>query len=234
LSIGGFNCDDGGEDGAVSRLRAARRRRILESAERTFLRDGYRHATMERIAEDASVSKQTLYNYFADKESLFASLLKLRHSEKPIAEIEAALCSIADPDGDAEAGLYAAAEALFRFAVIPETRALHRLIVEVTADFPQMMLSLRRRFFLQRVEAVRAALERGADAGKLRRVDAELAAYFFFGIAAAHSLHMTDEADEYSVSLTPQRMGRALADIFGNGLIAGHDREVGSPEPDLL
>ncbi|MHB8576155.1 MAG: TetR/AcrR family transcriptional regulator, partial [Dehalococcoidia bacterium] len=73
-------CDETVDEAADSPLRAGRRLRLLEAAQRTFVRDGYRHATMERVAEDAGVSKQTLYNYFADKDELFASLLELRQN----------------------------------------------------------------------------------------------------------------------------------------------------------
>src|SRR5579884_822985 len=88
--------DDYGEP-ADTRVRAVRRRNLLEAAERLFLRDGYRHATMERVAEEAGVSKQTLYNYFADKEELFTALLE-RKSETDLADAIARAIETADGD----------------------------------------------------------------------------------------------------------------------------------------
>ncbi len=48
---------------------------ILEHAIAEFARTGYTGTTMEAIAEAAGVSKGTLYNYFANKQELFFSLL---------------------------------------------------------------------------------------------------------------------------------------------------------------
>src|SRR5579885_1971914 len=78
LSRGGALVDEAtGESAeALSRVRAARRAHILEAADRLVMRDGYNTATMDRVAEEAGVSKQTLYNYFADKESLIVALVK--------------------------------------------------------------------------------------------------------------------------------------------------------------
>lgn len=53
-----------------------RRRLILEAAERVFVEQGYGASTMEEIARAAEMSKKTLYQYFTDKESLFAALLQ--------------------------------------------------------------------------------------------------------------------------------------------------------------
>lgn len=48
---------------------------ILESAVELFLSEGYERSSMQRIAENAQVSKQTLYSHFSDKEALFRSCL---------------------------------------------------------------------------------------------------------------------------------------------------------------
>ena len=56
--------------------RRARRRRILEAAERVFRGEGFRGASMERIAEAAGMSKATLYSYFPDKEAVFKNVAR--------------------------------------------------------------------------------------------------------------------------------------------------------------
>jgi AcrR family transcriptional regulator len=45
--------------------------KILNATIQLFLRDGIRKTTMDDIAEQADVSKVTIYKYFADKESLY-------------------------------------------------------------------------------------------------------------------------------------------------------------------
>jgi len=48
-----------------------RRRRLVEAAHEEFMRDGFRGASVDRIAAAAGVAKQTLYNHFPSKEALF-------------------------------------------------------------------------------------------------------------------------------------------------------------------
>ena len=50
--------------------------KILKGALSQFLQDGYLGSSMDRIAQAAGVSKQTLYSYFGDKESLFKALIR--------------------------------------------------------------------------------------------------------------------------------------------------------------
>ena len=49
---------------------------IIEAAARLFVRDGYANSTTNRIAEVAGVSIGSLYEYFPNKGSILAALLK--------------------------------------------------------------------------------------------------------------------------------------------------------------
>jgi AcrR family transcriptional regulator len=60
----------------------AKAAQILSGALPEFLERGYAGATMDRVAQIAGVSKQTLYSYYADKEGLFAALVKQIAEEK--------------------------------------------------------------------------------------------------------------------------------------------------------
>lgn len=59
----------------IIRSQEARRRAIVEAAKRVFLRDGYEAATIDAIADEAGVSKQTIYNYGWGKEYLFEQVV---------------------------------------------------------------------------------------------------------------------------------------------------------------
>jgi AcrR family transcriptional regulator len=52
----------------------ARRRRLLEAAEKLFSRSGFRAVTMARIAEEAGCAKATAYAYFADRDEVFQAV----------------------------------------------------------------------------------------------------------------------------------------------------------------
>ncbi|MCK5124750.1 MAG: TetR/AcrR family transcriptional regulator [candidate division Zixibacteria bacterium] len=47
---------------------------ILDAAERVFIANGYHNCTMDQIAEEAELSKGTLYLYFKSKEAIFVGL----------------------------------------------------------------------------------------------------------------------------------------------------------------
>lgn len=50
---------------------AEKRSQIVEAAKMIFLSEGYATASMDRISEQAGVSKMTVYRHFKDKEALF-------------------------------------------------------------------------------------------------------------------------------------------------------------------
>lgn len=52
-----------------------RRDAIIEAARDVFLREGYSGTSMESVAHQAGVSKQTIYNHFANKDELFRALV---------------------------------------------------------------------------------------------------------------------------------------------------------------
>ncbi|MBW4524634.1 MAG: TetR/AcrR family transcriptional regulator [Phormidium tanganyikae FI6-MK23] len=60
----------------TSERQTAKRAQILKGAMAVFLRLGYAGTSMDRVATEAGVSKQTIYSHFQDKEGLFRSLIE--------------------------------------------------------------------------------------------------------------------------------------------------------------
>src|SRR5277367_6289919 len=56
----------------------ARRSEILDAAFEEFSAHGYAGASMEAIARRAHASKETLYSWFANKQTLFTTLFAMR------------------------------------------------------------------------------------------------------------------------------------------------------------
>ena len=52
----------------------ARRRQILEGAQRAFARHGYDGATVAKIEEETGLSRGAIFNYFGSKQDLFVEL----------------------------------------------------------------------------------------------------------------------------------------------------------------
>lgn len=55
---------------------------ILRGALPEFLKHGYTATSMDRVAQAAGVSKQTLYSHFCDKDGLFTALVRRMACEK--------------------------------------------------------------------------------------------------------------------------------------------------------
>lgn len=53
-----------------------RRNQIIDAAEAVIVREGFRQATMDEIAEEAELSKGTLYLYFSQKAALYLAINK--------------------------------------------------------------------------------------------------------------------------------------------------------------
>ena len=60
------------------------RRRILETADRLFYRDGIRAVGIDRIIAEAGVAKMSLYKHFPSKDDLILAVLK--HREVGVSE----------------------------------------------------------------------------------------------------------------------------------------------------
>ena len=83
---------------APSQARArATRDAILEATARVLVKDGFDHASTNRIADVAGVSIGSLYQYFPSKEALVAALAE-RHMEEMTQELAAAMERVARLD----------------------------------------------------------------------------------------------------------------------------------------
>ena len=73
---------------ADSKRASEKARLILDGAKQEFLKHGYAAASMDRVAVAAGVSKPTLYNYFQNKEGLFAAIVDRLAKERCTAILE--------------------------------------------------------------------------------------------------------------------------------------------------
>ena len=61
---------------------AERRRRILEAAERAFVRYGFHATTMQHVADEIGMSAGNLYRYFPSKEAIVEGLCAVGQAER--------------------------------------------------------------------------------------------------------------------------------------------------------
>jgi TetR/AcrR family transcriptional repressor of mexJK operon len=58
-----------------------KRTNILRAATKLFLEHGYTHTSMNLVANEANVSKQTVYSHFSNKDALFTAVIEFKCAE---------------------------------------------------------------------------------------------------------------------------------------------------------
>ncbi len=150
---------------------------ILEAAKRMFTVHGYERTSMDQIANEAGVSKLTVYSHFGDKDALFAAAVKSHcETQLPDSLFEAS------PGTPLRERLLKIAHAFFAMVSSPEAIAGHRIMCT-----PQITGSPLPAIFWeagpQRVQAAFASLlRRRMEAGELDIPDVPMASSQFFAL----------------------------------------------------
>jgi TetR/AcrR family transcriptional repressor of mexJK operon len=192
---------------AVDRKRVA----IVEAATRRFLRQGYEATRIDQIAADASASKQTVYNQFGDKETLFRQVAPstTATAETMAAALPASFDTV--PDAEFPAALRALARRHLATTAAPPLLALRRLVIGEATRFPALAAAYHERAPALVMAAFAELFARLSARGLLRVQDpAEAARHFAFlvvGPAIDRGMLIVDAAapDEETVRRTADR-----------------------------
>jgi len=159
-------------------LRSVRKRKaIVEAATAAFLRNGYRGTSMDEVAAIASVSKQTVYKHFADKESLFAEIVVSTVNEAADPVFEEVL-HLRD-SGDIESDLRDLARRQLAKVMQPRLLQLRRLVIGESGRFPDLGRTFYERGPGRTIEGLATAFRDLADRGVLELDDPLMAAQHF-------------------------------------------------------
>ena len=159
-----------------------RRQAIIRAATEVFLRHGYLGATTDEVAARASVSKQTLYKYFADKQHLFAETI-LDTTVQVVDGLSSAVASTLQDAQDVRQALRDVANGWVRALLQPEVLRLRRLVIAEADRFPEVGRAWFDRGFDRALVILGEALRGLADRGLLHNLsDPTLAAYQFAGL----------------------------------------------------
>jgi TetR/AcrR family transcriptional repressor of mexJK operon len=115
------------------KLTPEKRAVILAGAALVFAEDGYEGASMARIAQQAGVSKGTLYNYFAGKAGLFAA-----HVDQQCTANLARVFGRIEPDGDPAATLHEIGQRMLGLMLSPAGLAIYRVVISEAGKFPAL------------------------------------------------------------------------------------------------
>ena len=159
-----------------------RRQAIIQAATEVFLRHGYLGATTDEVAARASVSKQTLYKDFADKQHLFAEII-LDTTVQLVDGLSDAAASTLDDAQDVRKALRDLADGFLRGLLQPDVLRLRRLVIAEADRFPEVGRAWFDRGFDRSLVILGEAMRRLADRGLLHNLsDPTLAAYQFAGL----------------------------------------------------
>lgn len=185
--------------------RSPKRGAILAAAIAAFCQDGFDAVSMDRIADDAGVSKRTVYNHFRSKDALFravvAALIERARSLKNIDW---------DPALPLEAQLAAFARAKLVMASDPLWSGLVRVVVGVIMHKPAFAEDATRQLEAGEDALVRW-LEAAHDAGRMHVPDPVAAARLFWALAGGAL---------FWPQLLGAKMTGAQADAVTRGIVA--------------
>lgn len=106
---------------------------VIAAAEKLFLRDGYANTSMEAIAQEAGVIKQTVYRYYRGKEELFGSVVNgvgARTFAAGVVEFPA--------EGDVRTALIGFARQFIDLHTDDNAVSIYRLVVAEAHRFPDL------------------------------------------------------------------------------------------------
>lgn len=106
---------------------------ILRGAVQVFLQLGYGGTSMDRVAAEAQVSKQTIYSHFQDKEGLFRALM-----ERMTLRRFQVILGMETLQGEPETLLREFAEGFLNKIADEEYVALLRLMIAESVRFPEL------------------------------------------------------------------------------------------------
>lgn len=171
---------------AAETTRSGRSRQaIIQAAAEVFLRRGYLGATTDEVAARASVSKQTIYKHFADKQHMFAEVI-LDTTVQVAGGLSGAVTStLQDVQDTQEVGkaLRGLADSFLEVLLQPEVIRLRRLVIAEADRFPEIGQAWFERRFDRALVVLGEALQGLAGRGLLHNLsDPALAAYQFAGL----------------------------------------------------
>jgi AcrR family transcriptional regulator len=145
----------------------------MESAFKLLMRDGYRRIRLDDVADDAGVSKATVYSYFANKDDLLTRTVASRIAEKQAA-IESRLASAG---GSASERLRMFLLQFWTMSLTEQAGLWQRLLAsEIVTEAPDVF-AVWAKGLVQRWRFVEQLIKEGQRAGEFRRdADAAVAA----------------------------------------------------------
>jgi TetR/AcrR family transcriptional regulator, mexJK operon transcriptional repressor len=166
-----------------------KRQQMRVAAQRLFLQRGFTDASMDMIAAEAGVSKQTLYSYYTNKEDLFADVLEQLTLNNPHNQLLAVdRMPTLNNHNALRAALMMLAQEIAIIMMQPEYLALLRVIIAETPRFPQLATRFRTTVPEQSLAYIVGILKQAQEEGLIAKIDRDAAALMFIGNLLTYAL----------------------------------------------
>lgn len=185
-----------------------KRAQLLDAARRVVQRFGYKKTTLEDIAEEAGVSRATLYYYFPNREEVFRALIA--HEIEELQRVVAKAVDLAAPPDQRLLGLVRA-----RQRHLKRIKALYSVTTDIGRDLLPMAEEFIQQVTQTELAVISSWLQEGVDSGRFRPVDADVLA-----TAIVAGLRGLEEAYMFENRTAMIESAEALFDTLLHGLLA--------------
>jgi TetR/AcrR family transcriptional repressor of mexJK operon len=165
------------ETAATGDAPTGKRRAIVEAAARVFLTAGYGPASMDAIAAEAGVSKQTVYSHFGAKDALFEAIVQGK-----CAELMAPVQLPGVPGQHHKTALGELARRFLATIFASANMALFRVVVAESGRFPELAAAFYRAGPATAVDNLSGYLAELDRAGAIGVADPTASAKLFFAM----------------------------------------------------
>jgi AcrR family transcriptional regulator len=181
--------------------------KILQIAEKLFVKNGYTATSMREIAAEAGIGKATIYYHFPDKESIGSALIKQTFGQ--MREALHRLEAEQDPRERIRLAVTGSVEYLLESA---DTISVLRREVTSARD---VMGQEFRGFFIEYINLLAEAIQRGIDAGIFRPVDPKATARVLMTMMQGTFASVYLSGIKYRSN---EEAASALLDVFFHGI----------------
>jgi len=186
-----------------------KRRAIIAAAAEIFLQQGFLGASMDEVAAQAEVSKQTVYKQFSSKEALFIAIVK---GMTGVAgdKVQREIADLGERNNP-EKELLAYATRQLAVVLTPRLMQLRRLVIGEANRFPALGRALHDGGPGRSVAGLTLAFARWSERGLLRIEDPKAAASHFNWLVMGEPINRAMFLGDKAIS-SPAALRRHAAD----------------------
>jgi len=189
------------------------RERILDAALESFAEKGFSGTTTKELAKRAKVNEVTIFRQFRSKRALFSSVISER---SPVLEIADRVSS--DTSGPVDELLAGNIRTVLR--MLRANKQLYFVILGDSWRQPRMRSMAYEQVVKKGIALVAKVMRDLMDAGKIRRMDPEIAARALMGAVQFHFMTTEIMGGGAPTHDEEERLVRGLVSIFLDGMRA--------------